>query len=134
MTVKLRERLNNTDVFDIGTEVIPRGHCVVLHNGAIFPSKSNAPKFIGITVEAGYVRKEARVALGGSTALAVAGNDNIAEGDWLVSDDSGRVICAPAASQGTVCYFVGYALRGGAYEGQLIPVVVWPVRVDNPSP
>ena len=41
---------------------------------------------------------------------------------------------AAAASQGTAQYFVGYALKDSSAEDQLIPVVVWPMRVDNPAP
>ena len=84
--------------------------------------------------EAGYAGKDVRVAQGGSTVLALAADGNISEGDWLVSDADGKVTTAGAASQGTAQYFVGYALRDSAAEDQLIPVVVWPVRVDNPAP
>lgn len=134
MTVKLRERLNNTDTFTVGNSEIPRGTCAVLNSGVVDASGANAAKFVGITTETGYAGKDVRVAQGGSTVLALASDGNISEGDWLASDANGKLTTAGAASQGTVQYFVGYALRDSAAADQLIPVVVWPVRVDNPTP
>jgi len=134
MTVKLRERLNNTDTFTVGNSEIPRGTCAVLNSGVVDASGANAAKFVGITTETGYAGKDVRVAQGGSTVLALASDGNISEGDWLVSDADGKVDTAAAASQGTAQYFVGYALKDSSAEDQLIPVVVWPMRVDNPAP
>ena len=133
MAVKLRERLINTDTFTVGTSDIARGTCAVLNSGVADASGANAAKFVGITTEPGTAGKDMRVAQGGSTALALAADGSIAEGDWLVSDADGKVTTAAAAAQSTVQYFVGYALRASTAEDQLIPVVVWPARVDNPA-
>ena len=133
MTVKLRERLHNTDTFTVGSSDIARGKCVVLATGVVNASGANAAKFVGISTELGYAGKDVMVAQGGSTVLALAADGSISEGDWLVSDADGKVATAGAASQDTVQYFVGYALKASNAEDQLIPVVVWPVRVDNPS-
>jgi len=133
MAVKLRERLINTDTFTVGTGDIARGKCVVLNSGVVDASGANAAKFVGITTEPGIAAREVRVAQGGSTVLALAANGGISEGDWLVSDADGKVTSAGAGAQGTAQHFVGYALRASAAEDQLIPVVVWPVRVDNPA-
>lgn len=133
MSVKLRERLINTDTFTVGASDIARGVCAVLNSGVVDASGANAAKFVGITTETGYAGKDVRVAQGGSTVLALAADGNITEGDWLTSDASGKVTTAAAASQGTAQHFIGYALRDSAAEDQLIPVVVWPARVDNPA-
>ena len=133
MSVNLRERLINTDTFTVGASDIARGSCAVLNSGVVDASGANAAKFVGITTETGYAGKDVRVAQGGSTVLALAADGNISEGDWLTSDASGKVTTAAAASQGTAQHFVGYALRDSAAADQLIPVVVWPVRVDNPA-
>ncbi|MCE5272038.1 DUF2190 family protein [bacterium] len=133
MTVRLRERLLNTDTFTVGSADIARGKCVVLDSGVLTVSGANSAKFAGILAETGFAGREARVAQGGSTVLAVAAGSGIAEGDWLLSDSQGRVTTAAAASQGTAQHFVGYALRASSAADQLIPVVVWPVRVDNPA-
>jgi len=133
MTVRLRERLLNTDTFTVGGADIARGKCVVLNNGVLAASGANSAKFTGILAETGFAGREARVAQGGSTVLALAASSGIAEGDWLLSDSEGRVTTAAQASQGTVQHFVGYALRASSAADQLIPVVVWPVRVDNPA-
>ncbi|MEA2064477.1 MAG: DUF2190 family protein [Gemmatimonadota bacterium] len=134
MTVKLREKLANVDTFTVGTSDIARGKCVVLNSGVVDASGANAVKFVGITTETGYAGKDASVARGGSIVLVLAADGSIAEGDWLVSDADGKVDTAAAASQGTPQYFVGYALMASSAEDQLIPVVVCPVRVDNPAP
>ncbi|HUU29369.1 MAG TPA: capsid cement protein [archaeon] len=134
MAIKLRERLQNTDTFTVGSSDIARGKCAVLNSGVVDASGANAAKFVGITTEIGYSGKDVRIAQGGSTVLALAADNSISEGDWLLSDADGKVTTAAAASQGTVQYFVGYALKASSAEDQLIPVVVWPVRVDNPSP
>lgn len=133
MTVKLRERLINTDTFTVGTTEIARGKCVVLNSGVVDASGANAAKFVGITTEVGTASEDVRVAQAGSTVLALAADANIAEGDWLGSDADGKVTTAGAGAQGTTQYFVGYALRASAAEDQLIPVVVCPSRVDNPA-
>jgi uncharacterized protein DUF2190 len=133
MAVKLRERLINTDTFTVGSSDIARGTCAVLGSGVVNASGANAAKFVGITTEPGTADKDVRVAQGGSTALVLAANASISEGDWLVSDADGKVTTAAAAAQGTAQNFVGYALRASSAEDQLIPVVVWPVRVDNPA-
>ena len=133
MTVRLRERLLNTDTFTMGAADVARGKCVVLNGGVLEVSGANSAKFTGILAETGYAGREARVAQGGSTVLALAADGNIAEGDWLSSDAEGRVTKAAAATQGTAQYFVGYALRASTAADQLIPVVVWPVRADNPA-
>jgi len=133
MAVKLREKLHNTDTFTVGSSDIARGKCVVLNNGVVETSGANAAKFVGITTETGYAGKDVRVAQSGSTVLALAADANISEGDWLVSDAQGRVTTAASAAQGTVQYFTGYALHGSSAADQLIPVVVCPVRVDNPA-
>ena len=133
MTVKLREKLGNTDTFTVGASDIPRGACVVLNSGVVVASGANAAKLVGITTETGYAGKDVRVAQGGSTVLALAANGGVAEGDWLLSDADGKVTTAAAAAQGTAQHFVGYALRASSAEDQLIPVVVWPMRVDNPT-
>ena len=134
MAIKLRERLQNTDTFTVGSSDIARGKCAALNSGVVDASGANAAKFVGITTEIGYAGKDVRIAQGGSTVLALAADNSISEGDWLLSDADGKVTTAAAASQGTVQYFVGYALKASSAEDQLIPVVVWPVRVDNPSP
>ncbi|MBN2290703.1 MAG: DUF2190 family protein [Candidatus Glassbacteria bacterium] len=134
MAIKLREKLNNVDTFTVGGSDIARGKCVVLNGGVLEASGANAAKFAGITTEVGYADRDVLVAGGGSVVLALAADGSIAEGDWLVSDADGKVDTADAASQGTVQYFVGYALKGSSAEDQLIPVVVWPMRVDNPAP
>ncbi len=133
MAIKLRERLINTDTFTVGSSDIARGTCAVLGTGVVDASGANAAKFVGITTELGTAGKDVRVAQGGSTALALAANGSISEGDWLISDAAGKVTTAAAAVQGTVQYFVGYALRASSAVDQLIPVVVWPARVDNPT-
>jgi hypothetical protein len=134
MAVKLRERLLNTDTFTVGASEIARGKCAVLNSGVLEASGANAAKFVGITTEIGCAGKDVQVAQGGSTVLALAADGTIAEGDWLLSDSQGRVAKAQSASQGTAQQFVGYALKASAAADQLIPVVVWPVRVDNPAP
>jgi len=134
MAIKLREKLNNVDTFTVGSSEIARGKCVVLNSGVVDASGANAAKFVGITTEVGYSGKDVLVAGGGSIVLALAADGNISEGDWLVSDADGKVGTAAAGSQGTVQYFVGYALKASAAVDQLIPVVVWPLRVDNPAP
>jgi hypothetical protein len=133
MAIKLREKLNNVDTFTVGSTEIARGKCVVLNSGVVEASGANAAKFVGVTTEVGYADRDVLVAGGGSIVLALAADGNINEGDWLVSDADGKVDTAAAASQGTVQYFVGYALKGSSAEDQLIPVVVWPMRVDNPA-
>lgn len=133
MAIKLREKLSNTDTFTVGTAEIFRGTCVVLNSGVIDASGANAAKFVGITAEVGYANKDALVATGGSVVLALAADASISEGDWLVSDADGKVTTAAAASQETAQYLVGYSLKDSAAEDQLIPVVVWPSRVDNPA-
>ena len=133
MAIKLRERLINTDTFTVGSSDIARGTCVVLASGVVNASGANAAKFVGITTEPGVAEKDVRVAQGGSTVLALAADGSISEGDWLVSDADGKVTTASAGAQGTAQHFVGYALRASAAEDQLIPVVVWPARVDNPA-
>jgi hypothetical protein len=133
MAIKLRERLINTDTFKVGTSDVARGTCVVLNSGVVDASGANAAKFAGITTEPGTAGRDVRVAQGGSTVLALAADGNISEGDWLVSDTDGKVTTAGAGAQGTVQYFVGYALRASSTEDQSIPVVVWPVRADNPA-
>jgi hypothetical protein len=133
MSVKLRERLINTDTFTVGTSDIARGSCAVLNGGVVDASGANAAKFIGITTETGYAGRDVRVAQGGSTVLALAADGDINEGDWLVSDTAGKVKTAGAASLGNTQHFVGYALCDSAAADQLIPVVVWPARVDHPT-
>ncbi len=133
MAIKLRERLINTDTFTVGVSDIARGTCAVLGSGVVDASGANAARFVGITTEPGTAGKDVRVAQGGSTALALAASGGISEGDWLVSDAAGKVTTATAAVQGTAQYFVGYALRASSVADQLIPVVVWPARVDNPT-
>jgi Uncharacterized conserved protein (DUF2190) len=134
MAIKLREKLNNVDTFTVGGSDIARGKCVVLDSGTLAASGANAAKFAGITTEVGYAGRDVLVAGGGSIVLALAADGDITEGDWLISDADGKVDTAAAASQGTAQHFVGYALKGSNAEDQLIPVVVWPMRVDNPSP
>ncbi|MBW7996008.1 MAG: hypothetical protein FVQ81_05425 [Candidatus Glassbacteria bacterium] len=134
MAVKLRERLINTDTFTVGSSDIARGTCTVLNSGVVDASGANAAKFVGITTEPGTAGKDVRVAQGGSTVLALAADGSVSEGDWLVSDATGKVTTAGAGAQGTAQYFVGYALRASAAADQLIPVAVWPARVDNPAP
>ena len=134
MAIKLREKLNNVDTFTVGSTEIARGKCVVLNSGVVEASGANAAKFVGVTTEVGYADRDVLVAGGGSIVLALAADGNINEGDWLVSDADGKVDTAAAASQGTAQYFVGYALKDSSAEDQLIPVVVWPMRVDNPAP
>jgi hypothetical protein len=133
MAVKLRERLVNTDTYTVGAGEIARGKCVVLNNGVVEASGANAVKCVGIACETGYAGSEVRVAQGGSTVLALAANGSIVEGDWLVSAVDGRVTTAAAGQAGTAQHFVGYALRASSAADQLIPVVVWPVRADNPA-
>ena len=133
MAIKLRERLINTDTFTVGSSDIACGSCVVLGSGVVNASGANAAGFVGIITEPGAAGKDVRVAQGGSTALALAANGSISEGDWLVSDATGKVTTAAAATQGTAQHFVGYALRASSAADQLIPVVVWPARVDNPT-
>jgi len=134
MAVKLRERLLNTDTFTVGASEIARGKCAVLNNGVLEASGANSAKFVGITTEIGCAGRDVQVAQGGSTVLALAADGTITEGDWLLSDSQGRVAKAAPASQGTAQHFVGYALKASAAADQLIPVVVWPVRADNPAP
>ncbi|MEA1996703.1 MAG: DUF2190 family protein [Gemmatimonadota bacterium] len=134
MAIKQREKLHNTDTFTVGSSDIARGKCCVLNSGVVDASGANAAKFAGITTETGYAGKDVRLAQGGSTVLALAADGSISEGDWLLSDADGKVTTAAAASQGTVQYFVGFALKASAAEDQLIPVVVCPIRVDNPAP
>ncbi|MFH1070492.1 MAG: capsid cement protein, partial [Candidatus Glassbacteria bacterium] len=98
MSVKLRERLINTDTFTVGTADIARGSCVVLNSGVVDASGANAVKFVGITTETGYAGRDVRVAQGGSTVLALAADGNISEGDWLASDADGKVTTAGAAA------------------------------------
>jgi len=134
VAIKQREKITNSDTFTVGTTEIARGKCAVLNSGVVDASGANAAKFVGITTEIGYANKDVRLAEGGSTVLALAADGSISEGDWLVSDADGKVTTAAAASQGTVQYFVGFALKASSAEDQLIPVMVCPVRVDNPAP
>ncbi len=133
MAIKLREKLVNTDTFTVGAAAVERGCCLVLNAGVVATSGANAGKFIGIAAEAGAPGQELRVAQGGSTVLAQAADGAVAEGDWLVSDNQGRVITAGAAAIGVRQNLVGYALKASGAVGQLIPVVVWPARVDHPA-
>jgi len=142
MSVKLREKLKNVDLFTVSgekgrlqpaEEAIARGRCVVLNDGVVEASGANAAKFVGITTEVGYANRDVLVAGGASTVLALSGG-KIKEGDWLISNEKGKVVSAGPAIPGTPQYFVGYALKAAWVVDQLIPVVVWPMRVDNPAP
>lgn len=132
MVIKQREKISNSDTFTVGTTEIARGKCAVLNSGVVDASGANAAKFVGITTEIGYANKDVRLAEVGSTVLALAADSSITEGQWLLSDADGKVDGAAAAAQGTIQYFVGYALKAAAAEDQLIPVKVCPVMVGNP--
>ena len=132
MAMKQRER-HIVETYTAGGTEIPRGTLVVLSSNTVVASGANADKFIGVTVEIGYADKDVRVAMPGSTVLALAHDSSVTEGQLLESSSTARCDSMATNVAGAPRYIVGRALRAPTAAGELFPIRVLDQYNANPS-
>jgi len=127
MALKLRNNFVNVDTYVVGDTEIPKGTYVKLSSSVLVAAGAGEDGE-GITTEIGYAGKECRVAGPGSTCLALAHDNAITEGLYLVCSSTGRVDGAAtmySASQ----KIIGKAKMASSAAGQLISVFVMDIPV-----
>jgi len=124
MALKLRRKIRHPITLPVGGTEVARGTCVKISSSVLAVTGSNEA-FVGITDEIGVANRNCRVAGVGSIVLALAHDNAITEGMWVVPAAAGRVD-GIAATTTTIQYLVGIALMDASAQDQLIPVLLLP--------